>query len=90
MDMAKLGQNIFRVGIGLLVIALIWWTIAYMGLPEDAPISFFGGIPCIIGGGIECILANAVVGYSPVAFWLGAIALIAGYFMSRSAKKPAE
>jgi hypothetical protein len=86
MDTVKLGTNLFRVGLGLLVVAIVWWVIAYSDLPPMVGDSMGSFVKCIAGFGLECTMANAITGYTSAPFWIGVLLMIAGYIVGRSAK----
>lgn len=87
MDTAKLGKNLFWVGLAMLALSVVWWLIAFSDIPREIGGPTGGMIKCIAGFGLECTMANALTGYSPAFFWIGLILLIAGIVVSRSAKK---
>lgn len=83
-DMARRAGILMVVGGGFLVIAFLWWSGFYGSLAREAgrSLSFFNS--CLWSSGGICGLAAAAAQkagqtpYSPMVFWIGVIALVAG------------
>lgn len=76
-----------KLGIALMGIAVIWWF-AYYAQWQGAFGLLSVKLPCLDGATRECLLVQrAIEGniptYSPVVWWLGLAAFVAGFVQSR-------
>jgi len=89
MDTRKLSRTLIWGGIGIIVLAVIWFVTAYADAMST--IGDFGGGD-VVGQMMSCLYSNPAIcqgasfmsdgpSYTPAVFWIGVLALLAGLVM---------
>lgn len=86
-DSNKLASILLRVGSGFLAFALIWWASSYGSIRHtgEALGKFFA---CLLSSTGKCVIAET--SYTPVVFWIGAIAIVIGVIMKATSERTAQ
>lgn len=92
MEPRKLSKNLIFLGVVVLVGALVWWASYYSDFTREFGGNLGQATKCIVSTGGECALAAGIgelsgrMPYNPIAFWIGAVVLVIGWVVGRSAK----
>ena len=80
MNANKLGSILFKAGVLITMVAVVWWGMTYGQKAMDVGAGLNRALTCLYSSGGLCGLTGALTGstYEPAMFWVGVVLLIAG------------
>lgn len=90
MSVRRLAKVLLGSGVGVTVLALLWWAKFYGSVTRDLGRDLSDAFSCLYSSGGACGFVSGLVqlgggtAYTPIVFWIGAILLIAGSIVSLS------
>lgn len=82
--MGKLSSLLFKAGIVVTLLAIVWWGFTYGQMAMDMGAGFDKAMNCLYSSGGLCGMASSFsklgggTPYEPLVFWAGVLLLIAG------------
>jgi hypothetical protein len=90
MSAKRLAKVMLASGVGVTVLALLWWARFYGSITRDLDRDLSDAFSCLYSSGGACGFVGSLVQlgggtpYTPIVFWLGAALLIAGSIVGLS------
>lgn len=84
MNANKLGSILFKAGVLITMVAVVWWGMTYGQRAMDVGAGLNKALTCLYSSGGLCGMASSFsklgggTPYEPLVFWVGVLLLVAG------------
>jgi len=84
MNTTKLSSLLFKAGVVVTMVAVVWWGLTYGQMAVDLGTGFNKALTCLFASGGMCGFTGSLSAlgggtpYEPLVFWLGVALLAAG------------